>query len=108
MPIRIMQGRNHAPPIYLREWREFRELTQQQLADRLETTAATISRIENKKRDYTGAFLQAAAYALNCNPGDLISRPPSEPSIDAKLRDAPAPIRAQIAAVVETLLKSVA
>ena len=108
MPIRIMHGRNHNPPIYLREWREFRLLTQQQLADRLDTTAATISRIESGKRDYTGAFLLAAAYVLNCNPGDLISRPPTEPSLDAALRAAPAPIRAQITAVVETLLKSVA
>lgn len=108
MPIRIMHGRNHRPPIYLREWREHRLLTQQQLADRLETTAATISRIESGKRDYTGAFLLAAAYVLNCNPGDLITRPPSEVSLDAVVRTAPAQIRAQISAVVETLLKSVA
>jgi len=108
MPIRIMHGRNRTPPIFLRDWREHRRLTQQQLADRLETTAATVSRIENGNRDYTGAFLLGAADALGCEPGDLIMRPPSQPSLDATLRSAPERIRAQIIAVAETLLKSVA
>jgi len=108
MPIRIMHGRNAHPPIYLREWREHRNLTQQQLADRLDTTAATISRIEGGKRDYTGAFLLGASFALNCHPSDLISRPPTAFSLDAATRSAPEPVQAQIRAVVETLLKSVA
>lgn len=62
--------------IFLREWREYRNLTQEQLADRLETTAATISRIETGNRDYTGAFLEAAADALQCELKDLLMRNP--------------------------------
>lgn len=108
MPIRIMHGRNSRPPIHLRQWREHRNLTQQQLADRLDTTAATISRIEAGKRDFTGDFLYAAAYALNCHPTDILARPPENPSLDAMTDAAPERVRAQIRAVVETILKSVA
>lgn len=108
MPIRIMHGRNARPPLFLREWRENRGLTQQQLADRLDTTAATVSRIESGKRDYTGDFLWACAYALNCHASDLLSRPPTQPSLDALTRDAPEKLREKLQLVVKTILDSAA
>jgi len=108
MPGRIMHGQIGRPPLFLREWREHRQLTQQQLADRLDTTAASISRIESGKRDFTGVFLIGAARALGCQPADLIGRLPTEPSLDAAIKDAPAAVKAQIRIVVEALLKPTA
>lgn len=66
--------------IYLAEWREHRLLTQRQLADRLDTTEATISRYESLKRDPTLGFLEAAAEALRCSVSDILDRPPPDDS----------------------------
>jgi transcriptional regulator with XRE-family HTH domain len=67
----------------IREWRLYRGLTQQQLADRIDVSTASMSRIENGKQDYTQAHLEAIAYALNCEPADLIgSRKPGAPEFE--------------------------
>jgi len=44
---------------FLKEWRLFRGLTQQQLADRLNARKAEISRIEAMKQRFTQDFLKA-------------------------------------------------
>lgn len=64
--------------IFIREWREHRHLSQQRLADRLETSKATISRWENLKREPGLGELAAIANALQCEIADLLSRDPSE------------------------------
>lgn len=61
---------------FIAEWREFRGLTQEQLAERLDTTKATISRIENRVIGYSQDFLEACADALGTHPANLLSRPP--------------------------------
>ena len=63
---------------FIREWRHHRGLTQQQLADRLDTTKANISRVETLKQGYTHDFLEACADVLNTTPGSLIMRDPSD------------------------------
>lgn len=63
---------------FIKEWREFRELTQEQLADMLGTTKTSISRIEDLKQGYTQDFLDACADALGTHPGVLLMRPPTE------------------------------
>lgn len=77
MPARIgnpARRRRH----FIREWREFRELTQQQLADMLDSTKTSISRIEDLKQGYTQDFLEACADALGTHPGALLTRPPTD------------------------------
>lgn len=64
---------------YIKAWREHRHLTQDQLAERLSTTKATLSRIENGKIPYSQDFLEACAAQLNCDPADLIMRDPTAP-----------------------------
>lgn len=91
--------------VYLREWRESRHLTQDQLAERIGTTKATISRIENGKRPYSEGYLHEVADALNCEVRDLF-RHPNAPSIDDLLRTASEPVKNQARALVETLLKT--
>lgn len=97
--------------IYFREWREWKLLTQQELADRMETTAATVSRVETGDRDWSKGYLEAFAYVIGCpNVFDPISRPPpghdARPSIDEMMRDAPLEKQRQILLVVEALLKT--
>ena len=49
---------------YIRAWREYRNLTQQQLADRMETTRETVSRIENGNVPYNQDFIEQCAVEL--------------------------------------------
>lgn len=69
--------RSQRRPIYLREWRLARGMTGEKLAELLETTKATISRIENREDPASVDFLQAAADVLGCHHSDLIKRPPT-------------------------------
>jgi transcriptional regulator with XRE-family HTH domain len=62
---------------FVREWREFRGLTQEQLAEMLNMTSASISRIESLKQGYTQNFLEACADALGTHPGTLLTRAPT-------------------------------
>lgn len=65
-------------PTYLKEWRKFRDLNQERLADRMGVTQETVSRLERGKIEYTQHVLEAAAHALGCDPADLF-RPPDPP-----------------------------
>lgn len=89
---------------YLREWRKFRGLTQEELAARIGTTGASISRYENGTRPYPGGFLAAVAEALDCQEGDLFRRP-EERSLDALLADAPPELRRRVLQAIEILIK---
>jgi transcriptional regulator with XRE-family HTH domain len=63
---------------FIKEWREFRGFTQQQLADLLHTTKTSISRIEDRKTGYTQDFLEACGDALGAHPATLLSRSPNQ------------------------------
>ena len=65
--------------LFLKEWREFRRLTQEQLADRIGISRVMVSKIERGLNPYHQAFLEAAAVALMCEPADLLVRDPSQP-----------------------------
>lgn len=62
---------------FIKQWREHRELTQDQLAERLFVSKATISRIEGGTQSYTQDFLEACAEALRTEPASLIMRDPT-------------------------------
>jgi len=72
---------------FIREWRDFRGLTQEELAEMLDTTKASISRIEALKQGYTQDFLEACADALGTHVSVLLSRQPT----DADREEMPAP-----------------
>lgn len=61
---------------FFKEWREFRDLSQERLADRLETSVASVSRIESGKQPYTQDYLEALANALQTDPASLLMRNP--------------------------------
>lgn len=77
MPRRVM----HKPtrrPIFIKQWREYRELSQETLANRLEMSAAQLSRVESGKQGYTQDFLEACAHALRTDVASLLMRDPSK------------------------------
>jgi transcriptional regulator with XRE-family HTH domain len=98
MPPRI--GQEQAlQRIYLREWREDRGLSQDRLVSRMlerlaEFSKSSLSRIENGHQPYSQPILEAAAWALNCEPADILRPLPTPPdefstfvmNLDAKKR----------------------
>lgn len=72
---------------YLKQWRKHRELTQEQVVDRLAAlddplipqTTASLSRLENGKQPYTQRSLEALAEVYQCEPGELFEMPPKAP-----------------------------
>lgn len=71
---KIMAGQNH----YIREWRKFRGLTQERLAELTPYTHGAISQLETGRTKYTQDMLEALADALGCSPGDLLNVDPSK------------------------------
>ena len=67
-----------APRHFIKEWRKFRGLTQERLAERIEATHGAISQLERGKINYTQPMLEALAFALSCEPSELLRHPPSD------------------------------
>ena len=65
-------------PFYLKQWRLHRGLSQQQLADRLDSSKGYISDLERGVRRYNQDLLEALAFALMCEPADLLMRDPTK------------------------------
>jgi transcriptional regulator with XRE-family HTH domain len=64
---------------FLRHWREHRGLSQDQVAEAIGISKASVSRVENGITPYTQDVLEAYARVLGCTVADLVSRPPSDP-----------------------------
>ena len=67
----------NALPLPLRAWREYRALTQSELADRAGVARRTIVNIETGARRPRPATVRALAAALGGAPEQLRSAPPS-------------------------------
>ncbi|TPM25689.1 helix-turn-helix transcriptional regulator [Mesorhizobium sp. B2-3-4] len=90
---------------FIKEWRAHRGLTLDRLADRVEISKATLSRIESGKQPYTQDTLEALADALQCEPADLIMRDPTKAGAIWSLWEQANPVqRQQIESVVRALL----
>ena len=61
----------------IKEIREQRGLNQGELARRIGTTAATVSRLEGGQRRLSQQYLEAICRVLNCEPSDLLGKPSS-------------------------------
>lgn len=106
MPSRIGNPRRRRPT-FIKEWRKARKLTQEQLAERLDTTKASISRIESGQQSYTQDFLEACAHALQTDPASLLMRNPQDPDgIWTVWEHAKPSERRQIVEIAKTLIKT--
>lgn len=97
--------------ILLKEWRKYRNLTQERLAERAGVTQGLISQLENNHTDWTGDVLARLAEALGCEPADLLVRNPLDPdgiwSIHDQLLQASPLEREQVRRVTDALLRKV-
>lgn len=64
------------PRHYIREWRKFKDLSQEQFAERIGVTQGFVSKIERGQQNPDLAFIDAAAEVLGCTRGELLDRPP--------------------------------
>lgn len=90
--------------LYLAEWIEAKGLTQDQIADRMDCSPGTVSKLVTGKMKQTPEWLAAIAYALgpDVEVQDLF-RHPASPSQDDLLRGVPEHERDRIIRVIRTL-----
>lgn len=62
---------------FIRQWRQHRGLTLEQLADLVDMTASHLSMLERGQRAYTQETLEAIAEALRTDTASLLSRDPA-------------------------------
>ena len=77
MPKRVSpRFKDQRPTYFFRAWREFRSLTQEQLAERVGMSISSVSQIETGAQGFTDSTLRAFAEGLGVDPGDLLSHDP--------------------------------
>lgn len=62
---------------FLKEWREHFNLGQEELAERINLSRTTISKIETKDSPYSQRILEAAAEVYKCSPAQLLMQDPN-------------------------------
>lgn len=80
------------PKIYIREWREAMDLSLDDMAARLRTSKATLSRKETMHRVNDLDWIAACAEVFNRNLEDMF-HPPGERRADEMVRDMPPEMR---------------
>lgn len=65
-------------PNHVRAWREFRHLTQEELAEAVGCSPATIGHIETGARRLSDKWARPIADALNTTPGYLLDHNPND------------------------------
>lgn len=95
-------------PNHIRAWREFRHLTIEELADKLECSKASVGHWETGAREVGAKWLFKIADALHTTPGYLLDHDPN--NLPTAILDAWAAIpdenRAQALAVLETFKRT--
>lgn len=65
--------------LYLKEWRLHRQMTQEQLAERIGSSKGHVSLLERGLKGYSDTMLAALSAALVCQPWELLAIDPSNP-----------------------------
>ena len=91
---------------YIREWRQHRGLTLEQLAARLDMTASHLSMLERGGRGYTQNTLEELAEALQTDPASLLMRQPGDDEMWSLWDQARPGVRRQITEIAKTLTKT--
>lgn len=109
MPKALSSKRAAGSRTFIREWRNYRGLSQDRLVERVREripgfSKSTLSRLENGVQEYNQRHLEALAWSLMCEPADLIMRDPKSPiwSIFDTLRTLPSDQQQQVARIIET------
>lgn len=92
---------------FIRQWRQHRSLTLEQLADRMDMTSSHLSMLERGQRGYTQETLEALAHALQTDPASLLMRDPSDPeAIWSVWENARPGERRQIVEIAKALIRT--
>lgn len=75
-PSHIVRVDKNAGPNHLAAWREFRRMTQEDLAEKVGTTASQISMLETGERGLSAKWLRRLAPILGTTPGHLLDHDP--------------------------------
>jgi transcriptional regulator with XRE-family HTH domain len=69
---------------FIRQWRKYRGLSQEEAGERIGMSATNWGRIEKNEVPYSQDFLEEAAIVLKCRTWDLLNRDPETdgPSVD--------------------------
>lgn len=75
---------------FLREWRDHREIGQQQAADAINVSRTLLSKIENSQSPYLQPQIEGLANLYRCKPADLLGTDPTKPeqTAEGRLRSA--------------------
>ena len=107
MPYRIAPPAKQKRRQFFRHWRKSRGLTLEQLAERLDTSASSLSRIEQGEQDFTGGFLAALADALQIDEASLLMRNPTDSEGLWSIWDQAKPAqRQQIVEIAKTITRT--
>ena len=103
-PPKPPQRRRH----FVKEWRLYRKMTQEQLAERAGMTPNNLSQLENYRQNYSAAGLDALAAVLGCEPAHLLMVDPSkDQGMWAIWERANPDVKARIVAVATALLAEI-
>jgi transcriptional regulator with XRE-family HTH domain len=92
---------------YIRQWREVRERTLEDIADKIGITHASLSRIERGLQPYSQAILEAIAAELSTDVASLLTRDPTDPETIWPIWDQAKPAeRKMILDIAKTIVKS--
>jgi transcriptional regulator with XRE-family HTH domain len=75
--LHIVEVDKNAGPNHLKAWREFREMSQEELAEKVGTTASQISMLETGDRGLSAKWLRKLAPILKTTPGHLLDHDPA-------------------------------
>lgn len=105
---RVKQPKRQRYRHFLREWRLYRRLTQEQMAVRVQKSRTTYGRTESGQVPYNQDFLELASAALQCDPVDILARHPEDDSalwaIYNRLRKASPDDRARALKVLDAIV----
>jgi len=92
---------------FLRAWRDYRHLTQAEVAARIGTNQNMIAYLERGERRLSVDWLRKLATVLEATPGMLLDQDPATLDIDVidLWARAPPEKRRQIAEIIRTILK---
>lgn len=63
--------------IFLKEWRKYRGMTQEQLAEAAGMAVSNVAQLEQGRQGYSDKGLEALADALRCTPGQILMVDPT-------------------------------
>lgn len=96
-------GRRQAAHLYVKEWLEFRGFSDEKAAGRLGVDRTTVWKWHKEPRRLTKDKIASLAALLDIEPEELY-RPPSRPSLDVLIKDAPDDVQAMAVDIVKRLV----